>query len=746
MELTVAVVFKRRAALMNLYFCLPPLLSLFGFFGLGLTIFFKAPKNRTNQLFIWICILSGLLYLDILYAFNTDDRLSALWISRIDHLFVAFLVPLYLDFFHTYLNIKPPKGLIPAAHGLASLFMCLALTPWYISDMARHTFGFFAKAGPLYPLFGISGFAATVYVSVLVYRAVRKERSLFRKKQLWFVFAGFGGLGMLNGFNFISIHGASVYPPGNFAFIPMAVFGYGLFRHNLLHTASFISSGLVYSMLTASLTCLYALIVTLMTKLFSRADVFESMVFPFFFFLLVALVFGPLKSHIQHLIDRMFFRKKYDYQQTLKRIGKTIVSVLNLDAIGETLIHAVADTMSVRSCRLVLISKDGKKPTCFNNQEPSVRILPEADLNRPLIRWLTEKRNPVEKRKLYRRMSERGVPAVFLDMTENDEELAVPLVFKDQVNGYFLLSAKRSGELFSREDVDLLETLSSQSALAVENAISYKRIEELNRMLEEKVRERTMALQQVLVEKERTQEELIRSESLAAIGQLVAGVAHELNNPLASTVSLIQSAIEELEGRSVGVEAEKETIEDLRFADKELRRAADIVSSLLGLSRQTDTYTENVGLNEVVRDALRVLHNQYKHRTFSLSERYAEDLPQIRGNFAGLGQVVLNIVQNAFQAMAGRDSAVELVTVFDRVNRKVLFKCLDSGPGVPLSIRKDIFKPFFTTKEPGKGTGLGLYLSHEIVRKHGGELSYTDHTAGGAGFTLALPVTNDTAE
>ncbi|MDX9785642.1 MAG: ATP-binding protein [Desulfobacterales bacterium] len=730
---------------MDLYFSLPPLLSLSGFFGLGLLINFKAPRNRTNKLFIWICLLSSLLYLDILYAFNTGNRIAALWISRMDHLFVAFLVPLYLDFFHSYLGEKPPRFLIPAAHGIAFLFMCLALTPWYISDMARYAFGFFAKAGPLYPLFGIIGVAATAYVSMLVYRVVRKEPEAFRKKQLWFVFAGFGGLGVLNGLNFFPIHGVCVYPPGNFAFIPMALFAYGLSKHNLLHTDTFINRGLVYSVLTASLTCLYALIVTLMTKLFSRADVFNSVAFPFFFFLLVAIVFGPLKLQIQHLIDRFFFRKKYDYQQALKRISKTIVSVLNMDAIGNTLIQTVVDTMRVRACRLVVTPADGRAPICFSYPEDPQSCIQLLDQSHPLLRCLFKEQNPVEKQKLYRRLSEKGMAAVFRDMTENQVELAVPLIFKNQLNGYFLLGPKYSGEPFSREDIDLLETLSGQSALAIENARSYQRVDELNRKLEEKVVARTQALQQALEEKERTQEKLIRSESLAAIGQLVAGVAHELNNPLTSTVSLVQSSIEDLND-DVMSGARKETIEDLKFADKELRRARNIVTSLLSLSRQTDTYSEAVELNEVIRDALRVLYNQYKYRTFTLLERYAEDLPEIQGNFAGLGQVVLNIVQNAFQAMAGRDTVVELVTAYDRENRNVLFKCLDSGPGIPPSIRKDIFNPFFTTKAPGKGTGLGLYLCYEIVRKHSGELFYTDHDGGGAGFIMILPVKNEYAE
>jgi signal transduction histidine kinase len=721
-------------------FSIPPLLSLIGFLSLALFVFVRGAKNRTTLLFVWICVLSGLLYADILFAFNTENKSAALCVSRIDHIFIAFLVPLYIHFFHGYLGLVSPPFLTPIAYGFASLLMCLAPTPWYISEMESHSFGFFAKAGPLYALFGLSWFGAAVYVSARVYHVMREEKDPHRKKQLWYVFAGFGGLGILNGLNFFSIHGVSVYPPGNFGFIPLTVFAYGLFRHNLFNMSALINNGLVYSFLTALLTCLYALIVTIITKVFSGKDYSRSYVFSFSFFLLIVLIFGPLKSRIQRTIDRIFFRREYDYRQTLKAVSQMIVSVLDLETVGQTLTRTLTDTMQVENCRLVLITADGMETFCCVHPQEGCLVRLRRDFDRPLVRFLIENHCPAVKSEFAGQQHEKDMRAIMMDMEADSVALAVPLVLENHVNGFFLLGPKRSGEHFHRGDIDLLETLAGQSALAVENARSYKRINELNRELEKKVVARTHALQQALEEKDRTQEKLIRSESLAAIGQLVAGVAHELNNPLASTVSLIQTAIEDLEQWEPGKPPDKDTIDDLTFADRELRRAREIVTSLLGLSRQVDSYTENVAINSVVRDAVRVLQNQYNQRTFRLIERFGENLPKVQGNVASLVQVVLNIVQNAFQAMDGRETAVELVTQWDAVAGQVVFKCLDSGPGIPAAVRKDIFNPFFTTKEPGKGTGMGLYICHEIVQRHGGELLYSDRHGGGAEFTLMLPI------
>jgi two-component system NtrC family sensor kinase len=145
-------------------------------------------------------------------------------------------------------------------------------------------------------------------------------------------------------------------------------------------------------------------------------------------------------------------------------------------------------------------------------------------------------------------------------------------------------------------------------------------------------------------------------------------------------------------------------------------------------------------MNTVVKDALRILFSQYKYDNLEIIEKYDQNLPDTRGNFANLGQVALNIIQNAIQAADDKMSTILLETSFDKDTGRIVFVCTDSGPGIPAKIRQDIFKPFFTTKAPGKGTGLGLYLCHEIIRKHGGSLTLEGSGGQGAQFVVKLPV------
>ncbi|MDQ1331156.1 MAG: two-component system, NtrC family, sensor kinase, partial [Thermodesulfobacteriota bacterium] len=184
----------------------------------------------------------------------------------------------------------------------------------------------------------------------------------------------------------------------------------------------------------------------------------------------------------------------------------------------------------------------------------------------------------------------------------------------------------------------------------------------------------------------------------------------------------------------------RELISDLEFAEKELGRAKGVVASLLGLSRQSHTYFETVGVNLVIKDALRILSNKLKQSKVVVTENLDNDLPDIKGNFANLGQVALNIILNAFQSVDQETGKIILSTHYDDMKKQVVFECEDNGPGIPESIRHDIFKPFFTTKDVGKGTGLGLYMCHEIVAKHKGSITLENPAGGGAKFIVRLPV------
>ena len=721
-------------------YSIPPLLTLLCFAGLAGITLVRGRRTRVNRLFALLCGLGSLLYIDILLIFNLQSARTALWVSRIDHFLIIYTIPVYIHFFHAYLGITKRRWLIRAAYLYAALLMGFMLTPLGIKAMQRHYFGYFGMGGALYPLVSLGAGVATVYSLFQVYGAIRSARSNATRNQLKYVLVGFGLMGLMNGSNVLPILGYSVYPPGSLSFLPLVIFAVGLFKHDLLDMGLLVRKSLLYSLLTALLTLLYAFLIMAADTLFKGLDVSGSIWLPVCFFVLITLIVGPLKSTVQIAIDRIFDKNAYDYRRTIKQISRTIVAVLDEREIARVVLKTVARAMKVDACALFLMTPDTDRTVRFSLPEASAAAGHDTPVNRSsaLVRDLSERGRPVVRVRLGRKGADAAEKAVLADMEALEAQIALPLLFEKRLSGVMVLGEKKSGDLYSREDLDLLETLAGQSALAIQNARAYQAIEALNKTLEIRVAERTRRLQQTLAEKERTQARLIQSESLAAIGQLVAGVAHELNNPMTSVTSLVQAAIEDLAGWDPATPPDEDLIDDLKFADRELKRARNIVASLLGLSRQTQTYAEAVDLNTVIRDALRVLHNQYKHRDLTIREDYGPDLPRIYGNFSNLGQVALNIIKNAIQAVPEQHGEIVLTTRTDDAASQVVFSCRDNGPGVDEQLRRDVFKPFFTTKPVGQGTGLGLYICHEIIQKHGGSLTLSNHDGPGACFTVRL--------
>jgi len=724
-------------------YSLPPFLTLCSFLGLAGLTFRRGLKKKVNLLFGLLCLLGALLYIDILIIFNVQNPQVALWSSRIDHIFVLYTIPLYIHFFHAYLGITSRRWLIKAAYGYAFILMWFAPTAWCIESMDRHFFGYFGRGGRLYPLVGLGALGATLYSLKLILDAIGQARSSVQKNRLKYILAGFSLMGLMNSLNSLALLGYSIYPPGNFSFIPLLVFAFGLFKHDLLDMGLLLKKSLLYSLLTAMLTGLYALLLTIANTIFKNYAFANSLWFLVLLFMSISFIIGPLKTKIQKLLDRIFAKDKYAYQQTIKQVSQTIAAVLDVDQIARILMDTIVNTMHINRGALFLQTDTNQDFTAVAIRGAFSTKMTAHHISRtkPLVTHLINARQPILKKRLLERTPSSDAQTLLTDLDKLQSEIVLPLISKASLKGFIALGDKKSGDLYSNEDLDLLETLANQSALAVEIAHAYQTIERFNRDLEKEVAARTAELRTALHEKEKTQEQLIRSESLAALGQLVAGVAHELNNPLASVTSLIQTAIEDLEELKRKYPVDEDLLDDLQFADKELKRAKMIVKSLLDLSRQTQTYSEQVNLNTVIRDALRVLHNQYKQQQLNIVEAYDERLPTIQGNFANLGQVAINIIKNAIQAVADRNGRIFLTTRYDQTRDQVVFECRDTGPGVPAETRKDIFKPFFTTKAVGQGTGLGLYISHEIVQRHNGRLSLEDPADSGTLFIVRLPIT-----
>jgi len=234
------------------------------------------------------------------------------------------------------------------------------------------------------------------------------------------------------------------------------------------------------------------------------------------------------------------------------------------------------------------------------------------------------------------------------------------------------------------------------------------------------------------------QAKLMHTEKMAALGQLVSGVAHEVNNPLAAIVGFTDLLLE-------SPKIPDPSKEELRVILQEAQRTRMIVQNLLSFARQMPAQREPVQVNSVLRQTLKLRAYDFSNHGVELTERYQEDLPVVVGDPHQLQQVFLNILNNAYDAVQDtrRRGKIEIETWHRNGRLEILFR--DNGPGISQPDR--IFDPFFTTKEVGKGTGLGLSICYGIVRAHRGEISARNNADGiGCTFSVRLPVAANAAE
>jgi len=285
--------------------------------------------------------------------------------------------------------------------------------------------------------------------------------------------------------------------------------------------------------------------------------------------------------------------------------------------------------------------------------------------------------------------------------------MAAWLLTKEKMLGVLRVSNKEGN--FVEEDAKILIILANHMAVAMENA-------ELYRNLQEK-----------MAELRETQEQLVQSAKLAAIGELASNVAHEINNPLTSIIGFTELARED---------DDREMIRNsLDIVEKEALRAREIVKQLLGFARKKPLQLTEVMINDVLRDVVVLSSSQARMSKVKISEEY-ENVPITIGDIDQLKQVFLNIITNAVHAMPHGGF---LTIKTSMVGEYIFASIADTGQGIPQEVRHRIFEPFFSTKKDS-GTGLGLSISYRIIQDHGGRIDVESEEGKGTTFIVRLPI------
>ncbi len=426
------------------------------------------------------------------------------------------------------------------------------------------------------------------------------------------------------------------------------------------------------------------------------------------------ILLEPLTDWVEERVVAIFFRQRFAFLESARQLQRRTANVIDAPELAALLLDGLNETRRVTHCSIYLLAEDrpgfrlldsrGPVPALFIDQGTARALVSRterAQLLETVERRIAEIRGqPLEARKS--RDELRRLNDVRAAMQQMKAGITVPLMGNDRVLGFLNLWDERVPEAFASDEIALILELADRVATVIENSKLY-----------DKMRER---------------------DRLAALGEMAAGLAHEIRNPLGA----IKGAAQFLDPKHLPHE-EGEFVEVIV---EEVNRLNGVVTAFLDYSRPLKQTFGPTDLQEVVTRTLKLIVNDVP-KTVTIKEELSDSLPRVDADAEQLKQVLINLVQNAMQAMGDKPGEIVIRTSRPerfgdfRAPEQVELQVSDNGPGIPSDQQLNIFVPFFTTKQ--KGTGLGLAICQRIVKNHGGTISVQSKVGEGTTFTIRLP-------
>ena len=491
--------------------------------------------------------------------------------------------------------------------------------------------------------------------------------------------------------------------------------GYAIAKHDFFAIDAMVKRGATYAALSGAVGVVYVLAAYLFDRLL-RGGV-PSAVLPLCFILAVLLFFNPLYARARALVDRVFFRTRYDGAALLAEITADLASARHAADIATRVCAGIDAAIQTTSGAHLWRWGDAPAAAHLGLDAPDAAALCD-DLAADRIRTRFD---PLETFTDATRAAAVGRALDGLGV-----EIAVPMHVHGALVGMLGVGAKRSGLFFTAGDAEFLRALAQATAIALDNAHAYESLEYLNQELEARVKAQAS--------------QLVQAEHLATLGRLAAGVAHEINNP----VSFIATSIEPLRERLAAVAAlapaaAKPDLDDLEelvgVMARGAERTAAIVRDLRSFSRVNEARRKAIDLHEAIDVTLRLLEPRWRDR-ITIARDYGP-LPPIECDPGPINQVLMNLLANACDAIRDRGT-IHVTTRPD--GDTVTLVLTDDGCGIAPEHLARVFEPFFTTKDVGQGTGLGLAIVHGIVANHQGTITIESAVDRGTTVRLRLPI------
>ncbi|MCX7966596.1 MAG: hypothetical protein N2596_08230, partial [Syntrophorhabdaceae bacterium] len=429
---------------MDIY-SIPPLFSSIVLFLLFLMGIFKAKASRLNLLFSLICLVGSLLNIDKTILTCIEDEYIALKISRIDHIFLVFIIPLYLHFSVLATGYKRWMPVVKTFYVIALCLIPVTQSDLYLSYAKHFFFGYFAQSGPLFLVFGLFSTLSIAISICLFIKSLREEKVAEKKTRIKYIVLSFGLAAFVNHFDVIIMNGYEIYPLGNFVFIPMSLFGYAVYKHDIMEWRIFLNKGLVFFILLIISLGFFIGVATVLQRLFFYP---EKTATPYIIsMVLTFLLIHFSKEKVQQFFINILQEKALKISQSIKDLSFEIMQFHNVHDIKQIIIKRLAQAYTLEACDMRIV------PNLY--EAGSARIIEEDE---PL--W------------------------------NDGYRLLIPVHSKAHPS-IILLGERSDMSLYTREDMEMLSMLANHVALALDNAEAYRKIQDFSTSLEKIVEERT---------------------------------------------------------------------------------------------------------------------------------------------------------------------------------------------------------------------------------------------------------------
>ncbi len=688
---------------------------------LGLLVFLKNPKSVTNRRFLMLaaafCLWGGANYLSV----HSSPNIQLMLVRIV--LFTAALLNLAVFLtFRAFPLAHPSKDrlVVPAAV-FTGIVMALTLTPYVFSHLQPGPEGPSPIPGPGIVLFLAQTLSLLGVAVVTLVRRYRKSKQLVRQ-QFKYVILGLGvtfGLIVVTNFVLVAFFQVNALLPFGSAYTLFFTgsVAYAIATQRLFDIRLVVTRAITYLLVLITFEGVYATtafgIVSLLfpntATSFNQAAIYTLLA------IVLAFTFQPLKEFFQRVTDRIFYRNSYDSQEVLNEFSKILVSERDLDRILKFTITKLCESLHIGFGQLVIFNNDRVYRVEHFGQLPKrLMVAPElAILNKSMI-IADEIEGGITKQL----MEEHGI------------RVALTLKTREEFVGYLLLGDKLSGDIYSNQDIDLLEIIGKQLAVAILNAKAYAQIGEFNLTLQARVDHATNRLRVAnhhLKELDKAKDEFISMAS------------HQLRTPLTTIKGYLSMMIEGDSGQLTP--AQKEFAE---FAYGSSERMVNLISDLLNVSRLSAgrflIQTKPTDMVAMIADEVRQLATHATAKNIKLIfDRPPGLLPPAEIDDNKTRQVVMNFIDNAiYYTQTG-----EVRVVLEQSGDKVRMEVRDTGIGVPDKAKRKLFTKFFRADNAQivrpDGTGLGLYLAKRVVEDQGGTIIFNSVEGKGSTFGFELP-------